>query len=66
MMLNPDRYFSPFKEIWKFAKTLFGQGTALPIVSPHGQGDPRLFSDPTATFGSPADHNYTAMVMGNK
>ncbi len=27
----------------------------LPLVCPHGHVDPRLFSDPAATFGSPAD-----------
>jgi len=54
-MLNPDRYFSPFPEIREIARSLYGQVATLPIVSPHGHVDPRLFSDPAATFGSPAD-----------
>jgi len=54
-MLNPDRYFSPLPEIREMARTFFGQVATLPIVSPHGHVDPRLFSDPAATFGSPAD-----------
>jgi glucuronate isomerase len=54
-MLNPDRYFSPFQEIRNIAITLFEQVAAQPIVSPHTHVDPHLFSDPVATFGSPAD-----------
>lgn len=54
-MLNPDRYFSPLPEIRDIAVKLFGQVSTLPIVSPHGHVDPRLFSDPAASFGSPAD-----------
>jgi glucuronate isomerase len=37
------------------ARALYRPIASLPIVSPHGHVDPRLFSNPAATFGSPAD-----------
>ena len=54
-MLNPDRFFSPDTSTRTLARELYEPIAALPIVSPHGHVEPRLFSDPTATFGSPAD-----------
>lgn len=54
-MLNPDRYFSPELTTRKVARELYQTVAVLPITSPHGHVDPRLFADPDATFGSPAD-----------
>lgn len=53
--MNPDRYFSPDPATRSIARELYQTVAALPIVSPHGHVDPRLFADPGATFGSPAD-----------
>jgi glucuronate isomerase len=55
MILDPDRYFSPDPATREIARELYQTVAALPIVSPHGHVDPRLFADPDATFGSPAD-----------
>lgn len=52
---HPERYFSTNPIIRKIALELYERVAALPIVSPHGHVDPRLFSDPHATFGSPVD-----------
>jgi len=54
-ILNPDRYFSSDAAIRDIARELYENVAALPLVCPHGHVDPRLFSDPNATFGSPAD-----------
>ena len=53
--LNPDRYLSPDPATRAIARELYQTVAALPIVSPHGHVDPRLFADPEATFGTPAD-----------
>jgi glucuronate isomerase len=54
-MLNPERYFTHDPTIRALAIKLHEIVTNLPIISPHGHFDPALFSDPTATFGTPAD-----------
>ncbi len=63
-MMNPDRFFSPdpttvrlsaHGEARSLARELYEPVANLPIISPHGHVDPRLFADPKATFGSPAD-----------
>jgi glucuronate isomerase len=54
-MLNPDRFFSPDPIIRSLAREIYEPAAHLPIVSPHGHVDPRLFADPNATFGTPAD-----------
>ncbi len=54
-MLHPDRLFSPEPHLRNLARELYGSVAGLPIVSPHGHVDPRLFADPNAAFGSPAD-----------
>ena len=54
-MLNPDRFFSPDPSIRSQARELHESVAGLPLVCPHGHVDPRLFADPTATLGSPAD-----------
>jgi glucuronate isomerase len=53
--MNPDRYFSPDPTTHTLARELYQTVAALPIISPHGHVDPRLFADPNATFGTPAD-----------
>ena len=53
--LNPDRYFSVNAEQRKLARALYEQVKDLPIISPHGHVDPKLFSNPEATFGTPTD-----------
>jgi glucuronate isomerase len=53
--MNPDRFFSPDPATRTIARDLYQTVAALPIVSPHGHVDPRLFADPNATFGTPAD-----------
>lgn len=65
---HPDRFFSSDPTIRNIAKELFASVAQLPIVSPHGHVDPALFSNPQATFGSPAelfiipDHYVTRML----
>lgn len=53
--MNPDRFFSPIPAILEVAQELYKSIAALPLICPHGHVDPKLFSDPAATFGSPAD-----------
>jgi glucuronate isomerase len=66
--MNPDRFFSPDPATRDIARELYQTIAALPIVSPHGHVDPRLFADPNATFGDPAelfvipDHYVTRML----
>jgi glucuronate isomerase len=53
--MNPDRFFSPDPTTRNLAREIYEPAASLSIVSPHGHVDPRLFADPRATFGSPAD-----------
>jgi glucuronate isomerase len=53
--LPKERYFDPDPTVRRAAMDLYEAVRDLPIVSPHGHVDPRLFSDPKAGFGSPAD-----------
>jgi len=53
--MNPDRFFPPDPAVRALARELYEPAASLPIVSPHGHVDPRLFSEPNAAFGSPAD-----------
>jgi glucuronate isomerase len=55
LSLAPDRYFSPDPTQKAIARDLYRQVAALPLLCPHGHVDPRLFADPQATFGTPAD-----------
>ena len=54
-MLNADRYFSPETTIRPIARELYETVASLPLICPHGHVDPRLFADPKANFGTPAD-----------
>ena len=53
--MNPNRFFFPESSIQKQASDIYNSVADLPIISPHGHIDSRLFSDAHATFGSPAD-----------
>ncbi|MEE8392633.1 MAG: glucuronate isomerase [Anaerolineae bacterium] len=53
--LPADRYFDPDPAQRRIARELYESVRALPIISPHGHVDPRLFVDEDATFGTPAD-----------
>jgi glucuronate isomerase len=53
--LDPDRYFDPDPTQRRMARELHQTVAELPIISPHGHVDPQLFSDPAATFGTPAE-----------
>jgi len=67
-ILSPDRFFSAAPSIRNIARELYQSVADMPIISPHGHVDPALFSDPAATFGSPAemfiipDHYVTRML----
>ncbi len=54
-MLHPQRFFSPDPAVRRLASELYEAAASLPIVSPHGHVDPRLFADPRASFGTPAE-----------
>lgn len=66
--MNPDRFFSPDPTLRSLARELYQPVASLPIISPHGHVDPRLFADPNASFGTPAelfiipDHYVTRML----
>jgi glucuronate isomerase len=53
--LPEDRYFDPDPTQRRFARELYAGIADMPIVSPHGHVDPRLFVDENATFGTPAE-----------
>ena len=55
LMLDPERFFTPEPAVRETAIRLYETVAHLPIISPHGHVDPALFSDPKATFGTPAD-----------
>ncbi len=50
-----NRYFSSDPAQNKIAVELYETVKDLPLICPHGHVDPRLFSDPDYTFGSPVD-----------
>lgn len=54
-MLFPDRLFDPEPAHRALARRLYESVQGLPIISPHGHVDARLFADPHASFGSPVD-----------
>ena len=53
--LPEDRYFDPDPAQRKTAVELYRSIAGLPLVCPHGHVDPRLFSDPDFSFGSPTE-----------
>lgn len=54
-MLNPDRLFDPEPSRRTLARRVYQSVSDLPIVSPHGHVDARLFAEENASFGSPVD-----------
>lgn len=68
--LNPDRFFDPDPNLRKLARELYESVKDLPIVSPHGHVDPRLFSenqpfpDPTELIIIP-DHYIFRMLYSH-
>ena len=42
--LHPDRFFDPDPEVRKYAREIYEDITGLPIISPHGHVDPRIFA----------------------
>ena len=53
--LPEDRYFSPNPKQREIATALYRTVADLPIVSPHGHVDPRMFADPEYRFGTPTE-----------
>lgn len=53
--LAADRYLGPDPKQKEIALSLYLQVRDLPLICPHGHVDPRIFSDPDYSFGSPAD-----------
>ena len=53
--MQHDHYFGPATQQKKVARQLYERVFDLPLVCPHGHVDPRLFSDPGATLGSPTE-----------
>jgi len=54
LVLNEDRFFDSDPSIRKIARELYEGTKDLPIVSPHGHVDPRLFAENTA-FADPTE-----------
>jgi len=52
--LNDDRFFDPDKNVREIARTIYSKTRELPIISPHGNVDPALFSENRA-FPNPAE-----------
>ena len=63
-MLNEERYFDSNPAVRKIAKELYDKVKNLPIISPHGHVDPKLFAqnkpfpDPTELFIIPDHYIY--------
>ncbi len=55
LILDPDRYLATDAAVRTVARELYQSVASLPLVCPHGHVDPRLFVDPQASFGTPAD-----------
>jgi glucuronate isomerase len=53
-MLNADRYFDSDPVVRNIARELYSSVEDLPIISPHGHVDPRIFAD-NAPFSSPSE-----------
>ncbi len=52
--LNPDRFFDPDPAVRKIARELYESVKNMPIISPHGHVDPKLFSE-NRPFPNPAE-----------
>jgi glucuronate isomerase len=52
--LHPDRFFDPDPATRNFAREIYGQIKDMPIISPHGHVDPKLFAE-NAPFPNPTE-----------
>jgi glucuronate isomerase len=65
--LHEDRYFDPDPIVRRYARALYDETRALPIISPHGHVDPAIlaadeaFKDPAALIITP-DHYILRML----
>ncbi len=55
LYLPEDRFFGPDGRQKAAAQYLYNTITNLPLICPHGHVDPRLFADPDASLGNPAE-----------
>jgi glucuronate isomerase len=55
IFLPDDRYFDPDPQQKEIARHLYATAADLPLVCPHGHVDPRLFTDPDYSFGTPTE-----------
>lgn len=53
-MLNQDRYLDPNPQVREIARELYSSVKDLPIISPHGHVDPKIFAENTP-FPSPTE-----------
>lgn len=53
-MINKNRYFDANPEVRKIASELYAEVKNLPIISPHGHVDPRIFAN-NRPFPDPAE-----------
>ena len=53
--LPADRYFGPDPEQKRIALDLYESVASVPLLCPHGHVDPRIFADPSYTFGNPTE-----------
>ncbi len=53
--LNEDRFFSSEPKHRKLAVEIYESIKDLPIISPHGHVDPKLFAGEKASFGTPTE-----------
>lgn len=62
--LHEDRFFSPEKDVRKYAREIYNSIKSMPIISPHGHVDPAIFSEnkpfpnPTKLFLTPDHYLY--------
>lgn len=54
LLLHKDRFFDPSPVVRSIARTLYESVKHLPIISPHGHVDPRLFAD-NKPFPNPSE-----------
>src|SRR5690606_15194105 len=55
LTLHEDRNCGPDARQIEVARELYRAARDLPLICPHGHVDPRLFSDPDYSFGTPVD-----------
>lgn len=53
-LMNPDRFFDPDQTVHKIAHELYNEVKDLPLISPHGHVEPRLFAE-NKPFPDPAE-----------